>query len=292
MFLFSCKVEKTLPSSTGSSSEIVVVKSDGDIGDEYKKILNRIFCSEIAGVGIPEKKYKLLFIGKMNFKSILKTHKNIILLSNNNDYAYAVEKDKWANNQIICQIPLNSDTTVFRKNSDLTLKKIRENEINNLKKDIKKNHSQRITESVINRFNLKLFMPHEFSLIMDSIGFVWAGYNPSKKDEIVQILISELKNSTSTNSKELLSQANLLMQTYLKGEKANQKASIDYRLTPILSDGYYRGLWRLEGGFMGGVFLAKEIRNEENKNILALAVIFSPQKPKRSFINKIEAIFN
>ena len=58
---------------------------------------------------------------------------------------------------------------------------------------------------------------------------------------------------------------------------------------PFFNNDIYRGLWKLENGFMGGPFLIKTYFIEE-KIVVSVGVVFAPQSQKRNYIKVLEAI--
>ena len=52
-----------------------------------------------------------------------------------------------------------------------------------------------------------------------------------------------------------------------------------------------RGLWRLEGDFMGGPFVSLSTVDEVRNRIVTVeGYVYSPKKDKRNFLRQVEAI--
>jgi hypothetical protein len=75
----------------------------------------------------------------------------------------------------------------------------------------------------------------------------------------------------------------------------------EYRLPPSIEtselDGRFaletRGLWRVEGDFMGGPFLSYTLFDEENGQIVTLeGFVYAPDMDKRRLLFELEAIMN
>ena len=64
---------------------------------------------------------------------------------------------------------------------------------------------------------------------------------------------------------------------------------IEHSYPPYYNDKNYRGLWKLEFGFMGGPFLIKTYFIDD-KIVVNVGLIFAPQSRKRSYIKELEAI--
>jgi DNA helicase TIP49 (TBP-interacting protein) len=64
---------------------------------------------------------------------------------------------------------------------------------------------------------------------------------------------------------------------------------IEDMFSPVYSANTYRGLWKLNGGFMGGPFLIKTYFIDK-KVVVTVGLIFAPDNRKRNYIRTLEAI--
>ena len=107
--LASCSGElKTLPSSTGTLSEIIFVVEDALWEQKIKPLVNKTIGSPIQGINQNEANYKVVQINQSEFKSILKTHKNIVIISPNANESS--QKNKWAKEQFVFQLNWQNNT--------------------------------------------------------------------------------------------------------------------------------------------------------------------------------------
>ena len=88
---------------------------------------------------------------------------------------------------------------------------------------------------------------------------------------------------------EVLSKTDSIFSKYLLGAPKGSYVKIEPQYSPFFKNDIYRGLWKLENGFMGGPFLIKTYFIEE-KVVVAVGVIFAPQSQKRNYIKVLEAI--
>ena len=109
VLLGSCSGElKTLPNSTGSLSEIIFVVEDALWEQNIKPLVNKIFGSPIKGINQNEANYKVVQINQSEFKSILKRHKHIVIISPNVNESS--QKNKWAKEQFVFQLNWQKNT--------------------------------------------------------------------------------------------------------------------------------------------------------------------------------------
>ena len=123
LFICSCGNHEILPSSTGSNNEIIIVSSLDIWNSGKSNAIRQKFSADIIGINQSEPMFNLIPIQPKNFKSIFKTHKHIILLSNEGDCL--VQKNKWAKEQLVCQINIQLEKEDKITNNDLANRAIK-----------------------------------------------------------------------------------------------------------------------------------------------------------------------
>ena len=285
LLLASCSGElKTLPSSTGSLSEIVIVVDDTLWDQEIKNLVNITLSSPIEGINQNEANYKAIQINHSEFKSVLKTHKNIILISPS--AKESSQENKWAMDQIVFQLNSRGD---MRSKLEKIKKIFEVNEIKKIKQEILKTANHKAQENIQNNFGINVVIPKEYLTIKDTINLFWGTYNPQKLEEIKHLIFYSFYPSSVNLQNEVLHKTDSVFSKYLLGAKTGSYVRIETLYPPFFNNDIYRGLWKLEKGFMGGPFIIKTYFTEE-KVVVAAAVIFAPQSKKRDYIKALEAI--
>ena len=93
---------KTLPSSTGSFSEVIFVVEDNFWQESVKEAVTETLGAPIEGLNQNEASFRIVQVNHAEFKSILKTHKNIVIIEK--DVKVSSQKNKWANAQLVVQL--------------------------------------------------------------------------------------------------------------------------------------------------------------------------------------------
>jgi len=287
-FLSACSDGiKTLPSSTGILSEVIFVVEDLIWETQIKDVAFRTFGAPIQGLTQDESSFRIIQVNHSEFKSILKTHKNIVIIANN--VITSNQQDKWSRGQLVVQLEFISDDNELM--NDLhKIKAIFEfREIRILRNSISKS-SQKIKEKHIKeQFNIETLIPLEYTVIKDTIALFWAAYNPSKKEEIRHLLVFSFIPEAINYQQEVLIKTDSIFAKYLLGAKIGQYVKIENIFSPIFSENTYRGLWKLNAGFMGGPFIIKTYFIN-NKVVVTVGLIFAPNDRKRKYIKTFEAI--
>ena len=289
LFIFSACSDgaKTLPSSTGTLSEVIFIVEDVLWEDHVKEIAFNTFGAPLEGLTQNESSFRVVQVNHNEFKSILKTHKNIVIVAKN--VSTSNQQDKWANGQLVVQLNYKNKVGSLKKdlNKVKAIFEFREIKIlrNSISKSVHKTSQQHIQEY----FNIETLIPSEYTIIKDTTTLFWATYNPEKQEEIKHLFVFSFEPKAINFQQEVLQKTDSVFAQYLKGAKQGQYVKIEHRFSPIYSQDTYRGLWRLEQGFMGGPFLAKTYFINE-KVVVAVGLIFAPNGRKRHHIKTLEAI--
>ena len=287
-FLSACSDGiKTLPSSTGILSEVIFVVEDLLWEDHVKDVAFRTFGVPIQGLTQDESSFRVIQVNHSEFKSILKTHKNIVIIAKN--VTASNQKDKWANGQLVVQLEFNDEDNKLKKDLYKVKAIFEFREIRILRNSISKS-SQKIQEKHIKeQFNIETLIPSEYTIIKDTVALFWATYNPEKQEEIKHLFVFSFEPKAINLQQEVLQITDSIFTKYLLGAKQGQHVKIEDMFSPIYSENIYRGLWKLDGGFMGGPFLIKTYFFNK-KVVVTVGLIFAPNDRKRSYIRTLEAI--
>ena len=278
---------KTLPSSTGILSEVIFVVEDALWENQVRDVAFRTFGVPIQGLTQDESSFRVIQVNHSEFKSILKTHKNIVIIAKN--VPTSNQQDKWANNQLVVQLEFKHEDNKLTKDLNKVKAIFEFREIRILRNSISKS-SQKIQEKHIKEeFNIEILIPSEYTIIKDTLAFFWATYNPEKQEEIKHLFVFSFEPKEINLQQEVLQKTDSIFAKYLLGAKRGQHVKIEDMFSPVYSENTYRGLWKLEGGFMGGPFLIKTYFIDK-KVVVTVGLIFAPNDRKRNYIRTLEAI--
>jgi len=278
---------KTLPSSTGILSEVIFVVDDLLWENQVKDVAFKTFGVPIQGLTQDESSFRVIQVNHSEFKSILMTHKNIVIIAKN--VPTSNQQDKWANGQLVVQLEYKDEDNKLIKDLNKVKAIFEFREIRILRNSISKS-SQKIQEKHIKeQFNIETLIPSEYTIIKDTVSLFWATYNPEKKEEIKHLFVFSFEPKAINLQQEVLQKTDSIFTKYLLGAKQGQHVKIEDMFSPIYSENIYRGLWKLDGGFMGGPFLIKTYFINK-KVVVTVGLIFAPNDRKRKYIKSFEAI--
>jgi len=282
LFLLSCdEGEKTLPKSTGSANEIVLVISDA-VSDKYPaNAVKESFTEDYPGLQQSEPFFNIIKINFTEFSTIFKTHQNIILISETQKQG--ATKDLWARPQLV--IGMQWDNKRDKKEFFKKCKNYRDVFYQN-----QLNRATEKNQNIKNNFGIDVKIPSEYTIINDTTNIFWATFNPKKSDLIKQILVFRLNVNEINFQENLINKIDSVLEKTLKGKRKNNFVQIEKRFPLEVSDNIYRGLWKMNQEFMGGPFLMRIQKKNQGEIIVSIGIVFAPGKQKKHFMIEMEAL--
>ena len=278
--------KKTLPNSTGSNSEILFVAPDYLWDEKIKDYIFNTFCQDIPGISKSESSFKVLQINNQELTSLLKTHTNIILISNDSTTSFT--NNLWANNQLVTHLSFIGNLSQFQIDCNNAYKLYYDKEIISLRNNMIANSNKKHSVDILKAYGIDIIIPSKFTYIQDSSDVMIFSYNPENKDEIKHIIIYRLLENNLDES-IIIEETNKILSKSLIGPKSNTHVIIEDRFPFEIYNNSYRGLWKLSKGFMGGSILIKPFFTDTDV-VLVCAMVFDPGNPKRNHVKEFESI--
>jgi hypothetical protein len=288
LFFISCHdVRKTLPNSTGKNSEVIFVVDDELWENSVNSLVRSTFGAAIEGINQIELLFRIVQVNHGEFKSILKTHTNVVIVSEG--VRSSNQKNKWSSSQFVAQLNWRNNSPKLRKELIELRNFFILKEVKSLRASFAKLSQKKIEKTLLSNFGIECIIPKEYQVIKNDSTLFWANYDPLKSDEIKNIFLFSFVSKTTNLQAEVLYKTDSIFAKYMIGEKEGSYVQIEPEYPPYYFNNTYRGLWKLERGFMGGPFLIKTYFLK-NKIVVSVGLVFAPHSRKRKYIKEFEAI--
>jgi len=305
LLLISCSQNKGSVSS-GKDFEIIVVFSQpawvGKVGDTIRKTLMRDF----PGMLEAEPEFDLVFVAEKDFRKILQTHRNILVIDINTTNKHSeVETlaDVWSHPQRVIKIKAKSDTAFFNlfakhKDAIRDLFNLSESDRLSTQNAIGRNaEAEKILEK---DFGIKMAISKDFKLVKKTNDFLWLKADakgnslslmiytfPYKDTSLMRpaaVMIAREHYAKSCNSR-------LYGGTYISLENNNYQPISQKILFKRMYALQTRGLWISDSDSLAGSFINYTIVDAPRQRIVVFDGYVNYQgKPMRNFIRHLEAI--
>lgn len=314
LFLASCESESQsyLPAYSGQLGELIVVIDDQIADSEFGDALFQTLNQPMFGLPQSEPMFQVIDLRPKAFNSLFSTHRSIL--------HFRIDPQAQSGVKVMSNVRAQMQTVViFTAKNIKELKPLVEEkmqqvlwhfhnkELDRLTSRNKAFGSELVNDQVAAVSGLNIVTQKDMQVAKEEKDFLWLRLDREKplggyQHQISQGILIYSKPYTDTASfsdSALLAWKNEVNQRYVNGPQ-NSHMSVSYRLyTPVINTMNFqgetakeiRGLWRMEGYFMGGPFYAMSFYNPENqRQYMVEGYVFAPQFDKRPLVREVEAI--
>lgn len=314
LMVVACKPKdrKTyLPNVSGKAGEVVVVLNkagwDGNLGQTVRETLG----ADCPFLPVREPLYTLINVSPSNFESstMFKVHRNLLLFNINPDtQKEGVEylQDGWANPQ--CVIRVNGKTLqealdAFCGEKTKILSALEMAERDRVIRNTKKYEQRDIFPKVAEVFGGSPHFPAGYVLRKITDDFAWVQYE-MKGSNILGILIYKYPAESGADEftlENIIERRNEIMKENVPGMLDGSymttagpedfPAYVEYIKYKGRDFAQTRGMWEVEGDFMGGPFVSESFYSKDGKEVVVTeGFVYRPSKDKRLYLRQVESV--
>lgn len=314
--LQGCQNESSsyLPSYSGRSGELIVILPrkadwDGALGDALKKS----FGKEVYGLPQREPKFFMVTLPRDKFGRAFQTHRNIIILDRNSKEKedITIVKDRWARGQIVTTIVGATDEAIVKQieaHQERLVQVYRDKEVARLISRNKELGATALSDQMMKDHQMSVAMQEGSEIAISQEGFLWirlerekplGGYQHQMSQGIL-VYYYDYQDTNSFADERILAIKDSMHQARVPGPKEGNYMTVVY--DPIVPKSFeldfkgnyakeIRGLWRMEGNFMGGPFITfSTVDPKRNRLITVEGYVYAPQFDKRELLREVEAM--
>jgi hypothetical protein len=306
IFFQSCSDEPVLHQNiTGKANELVIVISDKSWNGKPGEILRSTLAQPHIGLPQSEPLFDLINVPHEGFKKIFRTTRNIVqttIASTVDSARITMKDDVWAYPQATVEIKAKNAQQfeeLFNKNSDKILSYFLTAEKKRLTMNYKKYYEKLVYNALNNNFGLTMTVPPGFTIAREKENSIWIKYEtPDISQGILLYTFPYTSDSTFTLN-YLLAKNDSVMEINIPGPTDGSYMSTEKQLDQIFNITEHnknyasemRGLWRLEGDFMGGPYISlAELDASNQRVVVAFGYVYAPSKDKRNLLQQVEAM--
>lgn len=289
--------------SQGAPYELIIVSDqpqwEGALGDT----LRSIFTAPIPYLQQREPLYDILRVTNQGFKKLVTKHRNIfktVIDPSIETPQIALQYDLNATPQIVLTLQGASEEAITQYVSENREKVIESLERAERERAIKygEEFNVKSLEALIEKkFNFEMKIPKGYNLRAEGDDYLWISYEyPTASQGLIIYSYPANQGMASLRPEKLIEARNRFtakipgpadgsyMTTFAEYTPDSKFYDLDGRIWCEL-----RGLWEVEGDFMGGPFVSYSTYDEEHDQVVTIdGYVYSPKLGKRNFIRGIE----
>lgn len=303
VFLSCSKDEKlTLVSSTGRINHVLIVIKNSDWHGKVGDALREIIAQPIAGLPQEEPQFSITQVPPKTFNSLFKRTRNILFVGYGNKENFYTNTNIYASPQITLTILANSEEALIEKinsHKKEIISTFKENDLKLYQKRVAKDSHNPNTISTFNNLNFSLIIPSDYKQVEDDGNFLW--FRNTFTKGLLNIIAYEIPRPPNKifDLDHIIKYRDSIGKAHISGEFENTFMKTEPQFMPVTTEIKLagkdaleiRGLWIIEGDYMGGPFISYAIDDEKNNRLLIIeGFSYSPATKKRDFIFEMEAI--
>lgn len=295
------KKQRILPPSSGTHSELLVVMPDELWEGKTGEIFREYYLADQEGLPQSEPYFDVTRVEPNEANGLLKKSKSILWVQLSDTSFTRMEKDLWARPQRIVRITANSDEATaksLKASAHNFIQEFRMHDMANIQNRLKKS-AYAYTHENLKALGIKNMLLHKgFDPTLDKPNLKMFRTQTLKTLQYV-IVSSRPMTEGLVSVEDVIAHRDSIGKNYFEGSYENSYMTTEMLIPPSIAPteigGMYaletRGLWRMEGDFMGGPFLSYSIYDEKNNQILTVeSLLYGPQAKKRNVVLEMEAM--
>lgn len=304
------KQAQSLPGSSGKTCEIIVVCQKPYYEGLFRDSLQQFFMEAQPLLNQGEPRFTLANIQPEAFRDnpMFMHHRNIIGIEIDTAFrkepVVEMSADRWALPQIVFWFKVADSRqfdSLFDRYKAFMRHNIYEKEYERIQRVFKKSENIDLSRHIEKNYGFSLIFPDGFSLASSKKDFAWIRKESKHAGQGIVFQTYPYTDAETFTLSHILKKRNEMVAnipgpldgSFMTTETGYPDVYPESR--PIQIDGRYavetRGLWKLEGDFMGGPFVNYVLVDTAQNRVLMMdAYLYSPRKPKRDLLIQLEAI--
>lgn len=310
-FLFiSCSQEtkdKTiLPSSSGNPGEVLVIMEEKHQNTNVETALKELFEANQVGLPNDEPIFDMMLIPPMAFKNVFIKHRNIVSIKIGSKYTeskISIRANIFAQPQYYMELTAPDDRSfvnLLHTNGGKILGQFHKAELERIQSTYSIFANSDDMATIKKKYNIELNIPSSYKMTTSADDFIWISHEQANISQGVFIYFYPYTDTIQLTENELVKTRNAFLKKYVPGPRDSSymttevRTDLHFKEGKILNKKYtteLRGLWRVEGDYMGGPFISLTSVDEERNRIVTIeSFVYAPKYKKREYLRQTEAI--
>lgn len=304
--LAGCKSTKALlPNVSGKAGEVVIVMDrenwEGALGNATRELL----AQECPYLAQKEPLYSLVNVSPTGFADLFKIHRNIVIFNINpqaDTTGVFLRYDVWSKPQCVVQVSAYDANGAidYVQNKGATIERaIEQAERDRVIRNTLLYEEKSIAKAVSEEFGGSLHFPTGYKIKKASKDFFWIADDKQYVYQDVFIYRYPAGEDHPFSSTNIIAHRNEILKDNVPGMFDNTYMTTSAYFTPMIEYLRYkgrdfvqtRGMWEVEGDFMGGPFVSHSFYSRDGKDIIvAEAFVYAPRYDKRQYLRQVESL--
>lgn len=306
-----------LPGKVGPSGEVVMVVSGSHWNDGIGAAVDSIFGYPVRVLPQFEPRFDVIRLDPTEFDRFWKPHRNLVVFDiadriDTQEPRLTVYKERYAKGQVYAEVKARNAAgaveALLSGDGGWMLAEMLEREESNRQLELLSLDRNRLLEEELRqKQGLDAVLPRDARMVANDGGFCWiersltrmkGGQNHDVQMGIV-VHRKRYEGAEDFAMQGMLNRRDSLFKARISSGVEGSYMTTEYRLPPVLDEfalrgGFaaaMRGVWRMEGDFMGGPWTSIAWVDEAKGQLVTVdGYVYAPYFKKREYLRELEAI--
>jgi len=308
IFVAACsdKQSQYKPRAIGSPGELLIVMDDVYWQSDAGQVLKELLEDEFPALPQSESLFRKTRIAFNQFERHFRTYRNVLLVSirsNENSNRVEFRKQEWALGQYVAEVIAKTPEEMIGLLHQKwpTLKGFFYNgDISSMADSYKNLYEPELFNYIENAYPFSMYFPKGFRIKKNENQFSWLSSERLGSHLGVFVYQCPLDSAPSIDANNLLQFRNNILRKNVPGETIGSFMTTETQYPVVVNKTKFggkqwielRGLWKVQGDFMGGPFVDYFLADESTQQLTMLSgYVYAPAKPKKGiFMREVEAV--
>jgi len=306
-----------LPGKVGPSGEVVMVVSPEVWNRGVASVVDSIFGAPVRVLPQYEPRFDVLRLDPDEFDRFWKPHRNLVVFDiadriDTQEPKLTVYRNRYAKGQVYAEVKAKDaagavEALVSAEGGVMLADMLEAAEAQRYQDLMNLDRNRNLEEKVKERQGLTCVLPRDARLVSNVGGFCWVERSLTRmkggRNHDVQMGVvvhrSPYSGPEDFSMEVLLSRRDSLLRERVSGHAEGSYMTTEYRLTPRYEEISFRGgfaatlrgLWRMEGDFMGGPWTSIAwVDTHRGQLVTVDGYVYAPYFGKREYLREVEAM--
>jgi len=294
------------PRALGAPGEVLLVMDSPYWKTQAGKVMKELLEGDFPALPQIEPLFKRTRIAHQQFQKQYKTHRNILCISfdpKGNENRIDYKRDTWAHNQQVIDVvakDMNGFIKIINGHGNQIRDYFYEGDMTSLVKAYSRSYEAAPTKALADLYPFEIKFPKGFRVKKNRDEFSWFSFERIDSHLGVFAHTNSLDSIEGFEARDLIEYRNKVLEQQVPGANPGSFMTTEERFPVTVTRKSFggrtwvelRGLWKVQGDYMGGPFVSYFHRDEKNNQFIMLeGYVHAPQKPnKANFVREVEAV--
>jgi hypothetical protein len=306
-----------LPGKVGPSGEVVMVASESVWNRAVGAAVDSVFLRPVRVLPQYEPRFDVIRLDPEEFDRFWKPHRNLLVFYiadriDTQEPSMRVMRSRFAKGQIYVEIKARTaqaaaDLLLDPTQGEMLADLLEQEEATRCGQWLGLDRNKVLEQTIRERHGLSSVLPRDAQLVNSAGGFAWIERNLTRmkggRNHDVQLGIvvhrTPYGGPADFSMKRMLERRDSLLQARVSGSNPGSYMTTEFRLAPRYEEVSFRGgfaatmrgLWRMEGDFMGGPWTSIAWVDAARGQLVTVdGYVYAPYFGKREYLREVEAM--